>query len=212
MPGLVAADIERYAEQHSSPPRAQLDQLAAETRATLASPGMLSGAVEGRLLQTLVWITGARSVLEFGTFSGYSALSMAEALPPDGRIVTCEIDAEHAELARKHIEASSYADRIDIRVGPALETVDSLPGPFDLVFIDADKRNYSAYYEASLRKLARHGLIVVDNTLWSGRVLAPDTDDARAIAEFNDFVTADDRVISVMLTVRDGITLVRHAA
>jgi caffeoyl-CoA O-methyltransferase len=213
MPDLVSEDIERYAEEHTTPVGERMDALAEETRSTLRSPGMLSGAVEGRLLEMLVFATGAREVLEFGTYSGYSALSMARALPPDGRIVTLEVDPEHAEFARRHIAASPYADRIEVLLGPALEAVERLEGPFDLVFIDADKENYARYYEAALAKLSPRGLIAVDNTLWSGRVLDPDAEDSettRALAAFNDMVVRDERVVCVMLTVRDGVTLIRR--
>jgi caffeoyl-CoA O-methyltransferase len=214
MPGLVPEDIERYALEHTTPVEERMDALAEETRSTLPSPGMLSGAVEGRLLETLVFASGARRVLEFGTYSGYSALSMARALPPDGRIVTLEVSEEHATFARRHIEASPYADRIEVVLGPALESVERLDGPFDLVFIDADKGNYGNYYEAALPKLSERGLIVVDNTLWSGRVVEPPEDDetSRALAAFNDMVVADERVVCVMLTIRDGVTLIRRRA
>ena len=190
-----------------------MEALAEETRSTLSASGMLSGAVEGRLLEMLVFATGARSVLEFGTYSGYSALSMARALPADGRIVTLEVSEEHAEFARRHIAASAYADRIDVMVGPALDSVAQLAGPFDFVFIDADKPNYRNYFEAVLPKLSERGLIAVDNTLWSGAVLDPGSEDAsestRALAAFNDMVVQDERVNCVMLTVRDGVTLIR---
>jgi caffeoyl-CoA O-methyltransferase len=213
MPGIVSEEIERYALEHTTPVGERMDALAEETRATLPSPGMLSGAVEGRLLEMLVFATGARRVLEFGTYSGYSALSMARALPPDGRIVTLEVDPEHAGFARRHIAASPYAERIEVVLGPALESVERLDGPFDLVFVDADKGGYASYYEAALPKLSARGLIVVDNTLWSGRVLDPgaDADESTlALARFNDMVVSDERVTCVMLTVRDGVTLIRR--
>jgi caffeoyl-CoA O-methyltransferase len=203
MPGIVPEAIERYAEEHSTPVEEHMNALAEETRSTLRAPGMLSGAVEGRFLELLV----------FGTYSGYSALSMARGLPADGRIVTLEISEEHAEFARRHIAASPYADRIEVLVGPALENVERLDGPFDFVFIDADKDNYGRYYEAALAKLSPTGLIAVDNTLWSGSVIEPDaTGNARDLAEFNDMVVRDERVVCVMLTVRDGVTLIRRRA
>jgi caffeoyl-CoA O-methyltransferase len=210
---MVPDDIERYALEHTTPVDPLMDRLAEATRAELDAPQMLSGAVEGRLLEMLVFATGARRVLEFGTYSGYSALSMARALGPDGRIFSLEVSEEHAEFARRHIAESPYADRIEVIVGPALESVARLDGPFDLVFIDADKENYARYYEAALEKLAPRGLIVVDNTLWSGLVLDPGADDAsestRALAAFNDMVVSDERVVCVMLTIRDGVTLIR---
>jgi caffeoyl-CoA O-methyltransferase len=151
-------------------------------------------------------------VLEIGTFSGYSALSMASALPPGGRIVTCEVDPRAAEMARRHFQASPWADRIELREGPALATIAELRGRFDLVFIDADKVEYRDYYEAVLPLLSDRGVIAVDNVLWSGRVLDPDDerDDTRAIAAFNDHVATDRRVVAVMLTIRDGLTLIRR--
>jgi caffeoyl-CoA O-methyltransferase len=172
------------------------------------------GLLEGRFLETLVWLLPARRILEIGTFTGYSAMSMAAALPPDGRVITCEVSPERADVARRHFDASPWGDRIEIRVGPALDTLATLDGPFDLVFIDADKTNYRNYYEATLPKLAERGLMAVDNVLWSGRVLDSDdqSDDTVAIRQFNDFVRDDPRVTCVMITVRDGVTLVRRSA
>jgi caffeoyl-CoA O-methyltransferase len=213
MPGLVSEQIERYVESHTTAEPDFMAELAGETREKLQAPAMLSGHVEGRLLETLVFVAGARRVLEFGTYSGYSALAMAAALPPDGEVITLELSEEHADFARRHIEASPYADRIEIRVGPALEAVEGIEGPFDLVFIDADKAGYLGYYEAALERLSERGLIVVDNTLWSGQVLPDSGDDGentRALREFNDFVASDARVTCVMLTVRDGVTLIRR--
>ena len=207
---IVREEIDRYAEAHTTPPGDLLAELAQETRETLPAPQMLTGAIEGRFLEFLVAGSGARRVLELGTYSGYSALSMAAGLPDGGRIDTCEVEERHAEVARRYIARSPYANRVTVHVGPALETIARLEGSFDLVFIDADKVNYRNYYEAVLPRLGERGLIVVDNTLWSGRVLDRDGDDStRAIVEFNDFVRADDRVTCVMLTVRDGVTLIR---
>lgn len=214
MDGIVDPPVERYAEEHTTPPPEHLVALAEETRATLSTPQMMTGPVEGRFLELLVFATAARRVLEIGTFSGYSALSMAAGLPADGRIVTCEIDPDVAEVARRHIEASPYADRIEQRVGPALETLEQLEGPFDLVFIDADKQGYADYVEAALPKLAERGLIAIDNTLWSGRVVREEDPDetTRALIDLNDRLRSDPRLVCALLTVRDGITLVRRAA
>lgn len=205
--------IDRYATEHSTPEAPWLAALAEETRATSESHGMMVGPLEGRFLEFLVWLAGARSVLEIGMFTGYSALSMAAALPADGRLVTCEIDPERAAIARRHFDGSPFADRIEIRVGPALDTLATLDGPFDLVFIDADKSNYSNYYDAVLPKLADRGIIAADNVLWSGRVLdAEDTsDDTEAIRAFNAKVRDDPRVVNVMVTIRDGVSLIRRA-
>jgi predicted O-methyltransferase YrrM len=144
---LVHPEIERYAEEHTSPHPPLLEELMQETRATLRIPEMLTGPVEGRFLQFLVWSLGARRVLELGTYSGYSALSMAGGLPEGGSIDTCELDEEHAAVARRYIERAGLSDRITVHVGPALETVQRLDGPWDFVFIDADKDGYLDYYE-----------------------------------------------------------------
>lgn len=205
--------IEEYASAHTTPPAHWLQSLAAETEAEVAAPQMMVGALEGRFLEMLVWVSGARRVLEIGTFTGYSSLSMAAALPSGGTIVTCDLDPVALAVGRRHIAESPYADRIEIREGPALETIAGLDGPFDLVFIDADKPNYVHYYEAVLPKLGERGLIVADNTLWSGQVL-DDSDTSEgtvAIRAFNDHVRADARVVCVQLTVRDGVTLIRRA-
>jgi caffeoyl-CoA O-methyltransferase len=209
---IVDDDVERYAEEHTTPPEPLPAELAEETRASLRLPEMLTGTIEGRFLELLVYSVRARRVLELGTYSGYSALSMAAGLPDDGRIDTCEVDETHAAVARRYIERAGLSDRITVHLGPALDTLGRLDGPFDFVFIDADKKNYRNYYEAVLPKLAPRGLIAVDNTLWSGRVADESDDDetTRVIREFNDHVRADDRVVSVLLTVRDGVTLIRR--
>jgi predicted O-methyltransferase YrrM len=208
---VVPEDIEAYAAAQTTPPEALLAELAEETRATLQSPQMLTGTIEGRLLEVLVHGLQAKRVLELGTYSGYSSLSMAAGLPPDGRIDTCEVEEGHADVARRYIARSPYADRITVHLGPALETIAQLEGNFDFVFIDADKVNYLNYYEAVIPRLSPEGLIAADNTLWSGRVIdeSDDSEDTRAIKEFNDHVRSDSRVTSVMLTVRDGVTLIR---
>jgi caffeoyl-CoA O-methyltransferase len=210
---VVPDEIEAYAEAHTNAPTDLLRRLAEETRATLRSPQMLTGTVEGRLLEFLVFSTGARRVLELGTYSGYSAISMAAALPEGGRIDTCEVDEQHAAVARRYIEEAGFSDRIRIHLGPALETLSRLEGDFDLVFIDADKENYVNYYETVLPRLSARGLIAADNTLWSGRVIdeSEESEGTLAIRAFNEHVRRDDRVVSVMLTVRDGVTLIRRA-
>ena len=213
MPHIVDPVLEAYTEAHTTPPPAHLVTVAERTRATLAAPGMMVGAVEGRFLEMLVFALGARRVLEIGTFSGYSALAMAAGLPADGHIVTCELSPVHAAAAREHIAASPHATRIEVREGPALETIATLDGPFDLVFIDADKRSYPAYFEAVLPKLAPRGLLVADNTLWSGQVVDEGdvSEDTLALRAFNDALAEDPRVVCVQLSVRDGVTLVRRA-
>jgi caffeoyl-CoA O-methyltransferase len=203
--------IEEYALAHTEPPTDVLERLAAETRDEMDAPQMMVGPLEGRFLELLVRLSGARKVLELGTFTGYSSISMAAGLPEGGRIVTCDVDERAVAIARRYAAEAGVVDRIDYRLGPALETIATLDGPFDLVFIDADKDNYVPYYEAVLPKLAAGGVIVADNVLWSGRVLSDDPDEStRAIVAFNDHVRADERVVAVMLTVRDGMTLIRR--
>jgi caffeoyl-CoA O-methyltransferase len=209
---IVPDEIDAYAEAHTTPPPPLLAELAEETRASLDSPGMLTGTVEGRFLEQLVFGLQAKRVLELGTYSGYSSLSMAAGLPEGGHVDTCEIDETHAEVARRYIDRSPYADRITIHLGPALETIERLGGEWGFVFIDADKESYASYYEALLPRLAPAGLMAIDNTLWSGRVLGGEDDSAttRAIRELNDRIAGDERVVAVQLTVRDGVTLVRR--
>jgi caffeoyl-CoA O-methyltransferase len=209
---LTPDEILAYVERLSTPSPPQLEALAEETARTLDSPQMLSGPVVGRLLEFLVFALGARSVLEIGTYSGYSALFMAEGLPPEGRIITLELDETHAEVAGRAIEASPHAEKIEIVLGPALESIERLPGPFDFVFIDADKEGYLDYYEAVLPKLAPRGMIAADNTLRHGSVLdesdrSPGTE---AIRAFNERVRNDPRVRCLILSVRDGVTLIRR--
>ncbi len=214
-PYLVSDEVEDYGAAHTTPPAAHLLALQRETVETLDAPQMLTGDVEGRFLELLVFLAAPRLVLEIGTYSGYSALAMAAALPADGQIVTCELSDEHADVAERHIAAAGQSGRIEVRRGRAIDTIATLDGPFDLVFIDADKASYLDYYEAVLPKLSARGVIVVDNVFWSGRVAQPasvdDEDSTVAMRAFNDHVMGDPRVINVMLTVRDGMTLLRRA-
>ena len=203
--------VEAYAEAHTEPPGDVLERLAEETRAKTTVPAMMVGPIEGRFLAFIVFALRARRVLEIGTFTGYSSICMASALPPDGRIVTLDVNVETTEIARRYATEAGVVDRIDYRLGPAKDILPELDGPFDLVFIDADKEGYVDYFEAALPKLAGNGLMIADNTLWSGRVVDEDADGStRAIQLFNEHLRADDRVESVMLTVRDGMTLIRR--
>lgn len=208
---IVAPRVELYAEEHTTPPAELLVELAAETRATLDSAEMLTGTSVGRLLELLVHGLGARRVLEIGTFTGYSALSMAAGLPADGQIHTCEVDLARAALASRYIARSPYAGQITVHVGQALESIAAIEGEFDFVFIDADKPNYANYVEAVLPRLSERGLIAIDNTLWGGEVLDPLDDTGRVIAKLNNRLATDTRITVVQLTVRDGITLIRRA-
>ena len=208
---IVAEELERYAQEHSTPDPELFRRLEEETRENTTAPGMMVGPLEGQLLGWLVRLSQARRILEIGTFTGYSSISMALALPDDGRITSLDVNEKTTAVARRYAEEAGVADRIDYRVGPALEALARLDGAWDLVFIDADKENYVNYYEAVLPKLADGGFIVADNVLWSGRVLEEGGDEStQAIKAFNDHVAADDRVECLMLTVRDGMTLIRR--
>jgi caffeoyl-CoA O-methyltransferase len=207
---LADERIEEYAEQHSTPAEPLLAELDRETRATMSEPQMLAGPVQGRFFELLVHATGARRILEIGTFTGYSSLSMAAALPEDGRVDTLEIEPRNAEVAQRYFDRSPHGSKITLHLGPAIETIEKLEGEFDFVFIDADKAGQDAYYEAVLPRLSARGLIAIDNTLWSGKVLDPPDEQTKWIAALNDKIAADDRVVAAMLTVRDGITLIRR--
>jgi caffeoyl-CoA O-methyltransferase len=213
MAPIIDPKIEEYAEAHTSPDPQELRALADETRRSFEIPQMMVGSLEGRFLQMLAHALRPQLVLEIGTFTGYSALSIAAALAPEGRIITCEVNERHAEVARRHIASSPYADRISVEVGPALETIARTDGPFDFVFIDADKVNYLNYLEAVIPKLSAYGLIAVDNTLWGGDVVdeAKRDPETEAIRRFNGVVAGDPRLVSVMLPIRDGVTLIRLA-
>ena len=208
---MLTETLDAYVDAHASPLEPLLQENYEATFASLRSPGMIAGPVLGRLLRFLVALAAPRLVLEIGTFSGYSALAMAGGLPPEGRIVTCELSPERAEFARSYFDRSPWGERIDVRVGPALETVTALDGPFDFVFIDADKDGYPDYYEAVVPKLSARGMIAVDNTLQGGGVADPADERDRAMAAFNDHVQADERTENVVLSVRDGVTLIRLA-
>jgi len=210
---IVEPNVEEYAEAHSSPDGELFERLAAETREKSEAPQMMVGLLEGQFLGALVRSLQAKRILELGTFTGYSSISMALALPPEGRVITCDVNAETTEIARRYAEEAGVVERIEYRTGPALETIAELDGEFDLIFIDADKPNYLNYYEATLPKLAVRGVMILDNTLWSGRVADPAEDDenTRAIRAVNDRVLEDERVKNVLLTVRDGMNLVWRA-
>lgn len=206
---LVDPSIEEYCRAHTTPLPAVFDRLREETYAKLQAPQMQVGLLEGRFLGFLVALSGAKRVVEIGTFSGFSALAMASALPEDGKLITCDVDPRATELAQKFWNESPHGKKIELRLGPASETLDRLEGPFDLVFIDADKAGYKTYWEKCLPKMRQGGLIVVDNVLWSGRVLNPQEKSDHDIRAFNAHAMADPRVELVMLPVRDGMLLAR---
>jgi caffeoyl-CoA O-methyltransferase len=206
---IVRPKIEQYAKEHTSPPSPLLAEVAAATASATDRPEMMTGAVEGALLGMLVAMLRPHRILEIGTFTGYSALSMAEAMPSDCRIVTLEADPRHAAFARRHFDASPYADRIELCEGPALDTIAGLTGPFDLVFIDADKPSYVRFLDAVLPVLSERGIIAVDNALHFA--ITAEAEDAEAIEAFNAHVASRADLIQVILTVRAGLMLIRRA-
>lgn len=208
---LVPEEIERYVAAHSEPLLPLMEELIAETNEVMGRrAAMLSGQVEGALLQMLIASLGAKRVLEIGMFTGFSALMMAAALPEDGRLTTCEINDKAIAFAERYFAKHPAGHKIEIKRGPAIDTLKTLEPGYDLVFIDADKVNYTAYYELALELLSPNGVIAVDNVLWSGNVLDPKDEDGKAIVAFNEHVRNDARVTSVMLTVRDGLSLIRR--
>jgi len=206
---LVSEELEDYATHHSTPFDGLYDELRRETYRDTDLPQMQVGPLEGRLLTLLARLSGARLAVEVGTFTGYSSLCIAEALPEGGKLITCDIDEETTAIARSYWERAPWGDKIELRLGPGLETLAQLDVPVDFAFIDADKENYIGYWDALVPLLRPGGLVVVDNVLWSGRVLDPQSETDRAVAAFNTHAQADERVEQVLLTVRDGVLLGR---
>lgn len=209
MADLVNPEIEEYAARHSTPAGDLLNELEQYTRDHFENAQMIVGRLEAALLRMLVRVTGARRILEVGLFTGYSSLAMAEAMAEGGSIISCELEEEHARVARSFFQRSPVGGRIEIRMGPAIESLETIEGPFDLVFLDADKENYPDYYDMVLPKLRRGGLLVADNVLWSGNVLNPRKESDHALVVFNDKVQGDSDMESVLLTVRDGVMVAR---
>ncbi len=209
MDNVLNQDLKNYIENITSPEPPLLKNLRQETAAVIGAPQMLCGPTEGRLLQILIKVLQAKNCLEIGTFTGYSALNIAEALPADGKLITCEIRQQNAEFAQKYFDRSPFGHKIEIRLGDATQTIQQIDHPFDFIFIDADKPNYPAYYDLLIPKLRRGGLMVVDNALWDGEVVAPKDKAGEAIHALNLKARHDESVETVMLSVRDGILLIR---
>jgi len=209
---MLPAEISGYLLAHCTPADDVLRDLAAETRSTFpAEAGMQVSHDEGELLTLLVKLSGARSAVEVGVFTGYSGLCIARGLPADGHLLACDVSDEFTGVARRYWERAGLADRIELRIAPALDTLKALPGEeaFDFAFIDADKQGYRGYYEELVPRMRPGGLLVLDNVLRGGNVIAGTRPADIAIREINDAIVADERVESVMLPVRDGVTLVR---
>ncbi|HET7430120.1 MAG TPA: O-methyltransferase [Nocardioides sp.] len=209
---IVAPEINDYLLAHSDPADEVLRDLAEETHRVLArQSGMQITQDEGALLTMLVRLTGARRVVEVGTFTGYSSICLARGLPADGHLLCCDVSEEYTAIARRYWERAGLADRIELRIAPAVETLRALPDEpvLDLAFIDADKTGYASYVAEIVPRLRPGGLMVLDNMLWSGEVLDPHDDDGRAVADLNDALLADDRLDVVLLPVRDGVSLAR---
>jgi caffeoyl-CoA O-methyltransferase len=214
MKAIVPADIEAYATAHSMPESDICRSLREETHRQTDCPQMLVGPLEGGFLKLVTQIVRATHVLEVGMFTGYSALCFAESLPQDGTVTTCEIDETSAAIARRYFARSPYGHKITVRMGPALDTMRAINGLFDVIFIDADKQNYLNYFRRAKELLSPDGVIVIDNVLWDGDVLLNPAPDERtaAIQDLNRAVSSDPDVSAVLLTIRDGVFLIRRKA
>jgi caffeoyl-CoA O-methyltransferase len=208
----MSPELHRYAVEHSDGRDELLRELAAETEREAGGRAVMMTAPEQAAMMTvLCGAIGARRALEVGTFTGYGSISIARGLPEDGGLVTCDIDEQWTAIARRYFERAGLADRIDLRMGPALETLRGLPDdePFDFAFIDADKTGYPGYYDQCLRLLRPGGLLLLDNVFLGGDVIDPDVDRDAALVmrQLNDRIAADDRVCSAMVPVADGVTM-----
>ncbi len=210
---FLAPELELYAEKHSAEEPSYLTELAAETRSSTEVPQMLSGHVQGRFLSLLSKLVRPKLTLEIGTFTGYSALCIAEGLAPEGTLHTIDIYAPVAALADRYFRKAGMQDRIQQHIAPALEVIPRIEGRFDLVFIDADKSNYINYLDLVIDRMNPGGLIIADNVLWSGKVLeaAKDQDgDTKGLSAYARRVNADERLESVLLPLRDGLLVSRR--
>lgn len=205
---FIRREVEEYASRLTAQEPQLLREIGETTRRELNYDQMLTGKVEGRLLTMLAALIGARYVLEIGMFTGYSALSMAQALPDDGVVATCENNQRYIDMARSFFDRSSHGSKIIIHEGDAMETLHKMDETFDMAFLDADKERYPQYYDLIIPLLRPGGLLVIDNVLWYGTVLDPQDRKAQAIDHTNQLIAGDDRVSNVLLTVRDGIQLI----
>jgi caffeoyl-CoA O-methyltransferase len=203
-------ELEKYCIEHSSNLGEVLEELERETHLKTTMPRMLSGSLQGNFLKMIAGIMNAKYIVEVGTFTGYSAICMASGMAEGGKLISLEVDDELKHFHEKYVEKSGLGDKIEVKYGNAIETLPGLQGEIDLAFIDADKKNYSNYYEILLPKMRSGGLIIADNVLWSGKVLTDDQDkNTLALKSFNNMVQADDRVENFMLYLRDGLMMAR---
>jgi len=209
---FIPKEIAEYAERFTRPEGALLAELDRDTWGNVLYPRMLSGHLQGQVLRMLAHMVRPTTILEVGTYTGYSALCLAEVLQPGGMLHTIDVNAELEEMVRSYIGRSGMEDRITFHVGDARQVIPAIPGQFDLVFIDADKQNYANYFDLVIGRMRKGGIIIADNVLWSGKVTSdPATMDAetRGIHEFNHKVHADPRVENVLFPVRDGLMVCR---
>jgi caffeoyl-CoA O-methyltransferase len=207
---VVAWEAEKYAANHTTPMSPLLEEIENYTLNETGHPSMLTGRVEGRFLQLIVTLSGARNIVDIGTFTGYSALAMAEALGPEDRVLTIEHNSASAGIAQAFFARSPRGAKIDLQLGEAVDILKSLPDTsVDLVFIDADKVNYRTYFHESMRILREGGLILADNVLWYGKIFNPQDEESKAVADFNEEVNGDSRAEKLFLTLRDGLYLLR---
>jgi len=210
---ITHPDIQQYAEAHTTDESSLLKKINRDTHARVLMPRMLSGHLQGRLLSMISHMVKPKRILEIGTYTGYSAICLAEGLAEGGKLITVDVNNELEDLVRSNIQQAGMAHGIDFRIGDAASVISTLTGPFDLVFIDADKENYSLYYDLIFNHVPLQGIIIADNVLWSGKVLQAKPDkDTRAIMEFNERVANDSRVEQVLLPVRDGLLIVRKVS
>lgn len=209
---FIAKEIEEYALNHTKAESDLLKKINRETHAKIMMPRMLSGHLQGRFLSMISHMVKPDYILEIGTYTGYSALCLAEGLNEKGKIITIDINEELEKFVRNFFEQSDYKNKIDYRIGNALDIIPTIENQLDMVFIDADKENYSAYYDLVFEKVRNGGYIIADNVLWSGKVLMDDNKldkDTKAIKAFNDKIQNDSRVENILLPVRDGLMICR---
>ena len=209
MAGFLSEELEKYISDHSEKTGLNEQSLRDETLKLGPPSAMMSGDSVGNFLKLIIKINSCKRILEIGTFTGYSALMMAAALPSNGKLITCDVNKETSEIAKKYWAKSPHGSKIELHIGPAIETINNLEGEFDLIFIDADKNNYSNYFEICKNRLSKNGLIIADNVLWSGKVLRPEDDQAKSIDSFNKLVNGDDEFWNTIVPIRDGLMIIK---